>query len=54
MTTHVHSRTRSLEPALGRAFLGALFAMFWLTVLISLVLGGALLLLARSLSLASF
>jgi len=54
MATPVYSTSRPLQPSLRGAFLGALFAIVALTVLTSLVVGGALLLLASSVSLTSF
>ena len=42
---------RPLEPSLGRAFLGAVFALVSLTAMAVLVFGGALLLLLDGLSL---
>jgi hypothetical protein len=43
--------SRSLEPSLGRAFLGGAFALVLLTAMVVLVLGGGLLLLLNGLSL---
>jgi uncharacterized metal-binding protein len=45
---HVRHASRPLQPSLVGTLMAALFAMFWLTVLASLVLGAVLLLLARS------
>ncbi|NUR07954.1 MAG: hypothetical protein HOQ22_01725 [Nocardioidaceae bacterium] len=49
MTTRVHG-PRPLQPSLGKAFLGGFVALFWLTVLVTVVFGGALLLVFRGLT----
>ena len=54
MTTSVHRTHPPMQPSIGRAFLGGMLALVLLCALVSAVVGGTLLLLARSVDLASF
>lgn len=54
MASTVHRVPRRLQPTIGRAFVGGLLALVGLIGVVSIVVGGALLLLARSASLVSF
>ncbi|HEX5985487.1 MAG TPA: hypothetical protein VFY86_03140 [Nocardioides sp.] len=54
MATTVRHVPHRLQPTLGRALMGGLLALAGLIAVVSIVVGGLLLLLARSASLASF
>ncbi len=54
MTTSVHRTHPSMQPSIGRVFLSAVLALVLLCALVSAFVGGTLLLLARSVNLASF
>jgi hypothetical protein len=54
MTSTVHRVHHRLQPTLGRAFVGGVLALAGLIGVVTIVVGGVLLLLARSASLVSF